>query len=139
MKRSAKEEGLRWLEQAEADLKGGKILLANEVYHLACFIAQQAAEKALKAYLYSQGEELVTEHSVAALCSWAEEYDKDFSLLREEISVLDGFYIPTRYPNGIPGSIPARVYTRKPAEEAIKLAEQTIHFVKERIKREEVP
>jgi HEPN domain-containing protein len=133
MKRKAKDEGKRWLEQAEADLQGCKILLENKVYHLACFVAQQVAEKAVKAYLYAVGEELVTGHSVTALCTWAQDYDKDFASLKEEIAILDGYYIPTRYPNGIPDSIPAKVYTKKPAEEAVKLAERAIKFVKERI------
>jgi len=133
MKRSAKEEGLRWLLQAQADLHGAQVLLDNKVYHLACFIAQQAAEKVLKAFLYSRGEEIVTGHSVAALTTWAEQYDSDFADLRNEISILDGYYIPTRYPNGIPDSIPAKVFTKKPAEEAVWLADKAINFVQQRM------
>ncbi|MBS4021329.1 MAG: HEPN domain-containing protein [Dethiobacter sp.] len=133
MKRSSKEEGLRWLEQAQADLHGAQVLFDNQVYHLTCFIAQQTAEKAVKAFLYARGEEMVTGHSVTALTTWAEQFDSDFAELRNEIAILDGYYIPTRYPNGIPDSIPARVYTKKPAEEALQLAVKAIHFVRERL------
>ncbi len=49
MRRDPKAEGLRWLEQAEADRKGGQLLLEGGSDHLACFIAQQVAEEALKA------------------------------------------------------------------------------------------
>ncbi|MEW6541115.1 MAG: HEPN domain-containing protein [Bacillota bacterium] len=133
MRRSAKEEGLRWLEQAEADLWGAQVLLENRVFHLACFIAQQAAEKAVKAFLYAQGEEMVTGHSVTALTTWAEEYDSGFAELRDEIAILDGYYIPTRYPNGLPDSIPAKVYTGKAAQEAVALARKAAQFVRQRL------
>jgi HEPN domain-containing protein len=44
-------------------------------------------------------------------------------------SVLDGFYIPTRYPNGLPGGIPAEAYPQETAESAVALATQVVGFV----------
>jgi HEPN domain-containing protein len=44
-------------------------------------------------------------------------------------AILDGFYIPTRYPNGVPDSIPARVYTKDAASEAVLLAEEIVKFI----------
>ncbi|MEM1929966.1 MAG: HEPN domain-containing protein [Thermofilaceae archaeon] len=49
------EEGLRWLDQAEADLKTAKDCLKDGNYYAAAFFAQQAAEKALEGFLYSKG------------------------------------------------------------------------------------
>lgn len=135
MKRGPEEEGRRWLEQAEADLYSAQVLLDHDIYHTTCFIAQQAAEKALKAYLYAMGEELVTGHSVAALSTWAGKYDAEFFKLQEEISILDTHYIATRYPNGLPDSIPAKVYTQKAAVEAFTLAKKAIQFVKSKLQR----
>ncbi len=51
-------------------------------------------------------------------------------------SILDGFYIPTRYPNGVPDSIPARVYTKYAATQAVALAEEIVEFVKKKVKLE---
>lgn len=133
MKRDAYTEGLRWLEQAEEDRRGAQVLLDGRVYHLACFVAQQIAEKALKAFLYAQGEEFVVGHSVEALCRWAAEFDTDFEQLRQQIAPLDGYYIPTRYPNGLPDSIPARVYTRTAAEEALRLADLALRLVRTKL------
>ena len=59
MRRDARTEGLRWLEQAEADREGARLLFEGGSYHLACFVAQQVAEKAITAFLYAQGEEFV--------------------------------------------------------------------------------
>jgi len=100
---------------------------------MACFVAQQTAEKALKAYLYAQDEEIVIGHSVEALCRWAAEYDPAFEDLRQEVAPLDGYYVPTRYPNSLPDSIPARVYTATVAKDALRLADRVLVFVQERM------
>lgn len=127
-------EGLRWFEQAEADRKGAQLLFDGESYHLACFISQQVAEKALKAFIYAQGEEFVVGHSVESLSRWAAEYDPDFEKLRQKVALLDGYYIPTRYPNGLPDSIPARVYNRHAAEETMLMADQVLYLVRQKLR-----
>ena len=43
-----------WLSEAEYDLETAVILLENRRYNAACFYAQQAAEKAVKAVLLSR-------------------------------------------------------------------------------------
>jgi HEPN domain-containing protein len=134
MKPDAKSEGLRWLEQAEADRRGVQLLFDGESYHLACFVSQQVAGKALKAFIYAQGEEFVIGHSVEALSRWAAEFDVDFEPLREAVAPLDGYYVPTRYPNGLPDSIPARVYTRRAAEETMRMADQVLHAVQQKLR-----
>ena len=42
---------LDWFKEAKEDLKSAKILARSGQYHHACFHAQQAAEKAVKAAL----------------------------------------------------------------------------------------
>lgn len=129
MKRTPLEEGKRWLDQARADLRGGEVLLTAESYHLACFVAQQVVEKALKAFLYAQGEEFVIGHSVEVLAGQAAEYDPAFEDLRLQVAPLDGYYVPTRYPSSLPDSIPARVFGRHNAEEALALARMALDLV----------
>jgi HEPN domain-containing protein len=126
-------EASRWLEQAGEDLVSAKVVMEAGRYYLVCFLSQQIAEKALKAFLYASGEPLVTGHSVERLAAWAAEYEPEFENLREEISPLDGYYIPTRYPNGLAESIPARVYNRASAEGALHLATQALEQVQTRL------
>jgi HEPN domain-containing protein len=45
-------------------------------------------------------------------------------------SILDGYYVPTRYPNGLPDGIPADVYTQEAALGAVALAEEAVEFVR---------
>ncbi len=130
MRRTPDEEALRWLRQSEADLDAAKYNFEGNIYYLVCFLAQQIAEKALKALIYSQGEEIVIGHSVAMLAERVRNYGIAIDNLADEISVLDGYYIPTRYPNGLPDGIPAQVYNRKSAEDALQLAEKTVEFAK---------
>ena len=134
MRPDRKAEGLRWLEQAEADRHGVQLLFDGGSYHLACFIAQQVAEKALKAFLYAKGEEFVIGHSVESLSRWAAEYDPEFEGVREQVAPLDGYYIPTRYPNGLPESIPARVYNRHAAQDTMQMADVVLQTVRRKIK-----
>lgn len=130
MKRSPDAEGRRWLDQAEEDLDSAHLLMRGGKYYMVCFLAQQIAEKAIKAYIYSKGQEFVIGHSIEELCRQAATRDKSFELLRREVAILDTFYIPTRYPNGLPDSIPARVFTKKSAVEALKLTEKVVTLVK---------
>jgi len=123
MRKDPRSEGWRWLEQAQADLHWARHLNDQGAYYLVCFLAQQAAEKALKAFLYARGEELVLGHSVRQLCQRAAEHDARFQPSLDDWGVLDSYYIPTRYPNGLPDDIPARVYNRQAAEGALALAQ----------------
>lgn len=131
--REPREEGRRWLEQAEEDLKWARHLVHEGAYHIACFLAQQVAEKALKGFLYAQGREIVLGHSVERLCREAAQYDAAFAADAQRWAILDGYYVPTRYPNSLPGSIPAKVYTQEAAAEAVQLAGEVVTVVKERL------
>ena len=67
------------------------------------------------------------------LLKMAETLDKDFSILKEA-KKLDVYYIPTRYPNGLPGDIPSLFYDDPvEVEEAIGLSETVIECVRKKI------
>jgi HEPN domain-containing protein len=131
MRSSPLEEGERWLAQAAEDLRWAGYLAREGGWHLACFLSQQVAEKALKAFLYAQGEEVVLGHSVQRLCAAAARYRPEFADKARRWSLLDGYYIPTRYPNGLPDGIPAHVYTQGAAESAVALAEEAVAWVRQ--------
>lgn len=131
MRRSPLEEGRRWLEQAEADLRWADDLARRGGYHIACFLAQQVGEKALKAFLYAGGAEVVLGHSIERLCAEAAERHADFRERARRWSILDGYYVPTRYPNSLPDSIPARVYTEDAAKDAVRLATEIVDYVRD--------
>jgi len=133
MRSEAIEEGKRWLEQSVEDLKWARDLAERGGYHIACFLAQQVGEKAIKAFLYAQGEEVVLGHSIERLCHSASKFDAEFLNKVKRWSILDGYYVPTRYPNSLPDSIPAKVYTQEAARDAVRLADEIVEFSRNRI------
>ena len=107
-----------WLAQARNDLEWGCASLESGFFSQACFIAQQVAEKALKAVAYHRGAELVKGHSVYAVC-------RELGLngdLEERARLLDQFYIPTRYPDAQPVGAPFQYFSRNQAEQAMDYA-----------------
>ena len=136
MRTSAGTEGMRWLAQAERDLDDARFALSGQRFNLACFLCQQSAEKALKGYLFIKGAEEVWGHSVAELSDDAKYFDKGFAQLKPRVALLDKYYIPTRYPNALPGGIPADAFDEEDARRAISLAEETLRFIKDKIEEE---
>lgn len=132
-KKRAEQEGRRWLEQAQADLAAARWNEQGGFHSVACFWSQQTAERALKAYLYFRGKRRVFGHSVLELAEECARLDPEFGLLSEEIALLDRYFIPTHYPNGLPGGVPAKVYKAKEAQQAIHLAEKTVALVARKI------
>lgn len=133
MKPSTHEEGKRWLAQAERDLDAAGLLSNGKHYNLACFHAQQSAEKAAKGFLYAQGVEEPWGHSVARLLDEAASFDETLGALTTTGALLDKFYIPTRYPNGLPDGIPSAAYSKEEARDAAKKAREIIRAVSLRL------
>jgi len=130
MKSDPMNEARRWLLQAEQDLDDAEFNRSGGRYNVACFLAQQSAEKGLKAYLYSKGAEEVWGHSVAELCKDAQTFDPEFKQLEINAAPLDKYDIPTCYPNALPGGIPSKAFDESDAKNAIRLAKEVINFVK---------
>ncbi|MDP2982671.1 MAG: HEPN domain-containing protein [Candidatus Latescibacter sp.] len=64
MRRNPKDEALRWLAQAEDEYSDAVHLMDGKRFYLSLFLAQQSAEKALKAFMYGKEQEHVFTHSV---------------------------------------------------------------------------
>ncbi|MFQ5934229.1 MAG: HEPN domain-containing protein [Dehalococcoidia bacterium] len=124
-------EAQRWLKQGEADLEGVRVSLQGERYEWACFQAQQAAEKMLKALLYNNGLTSIMTHSLKELLAECVKLHQGLTSLEEEATFLDTFYLTTRYPNSLVGTLtPAEYYGRKDAEKCLSSAESILGAVK---------
>jgi HEPN domain-containing protein len=132
MKREPESEAKRWLLQAKYDLNDADFSFEGERFNLACFLSQQAAEKALKAYLIANKKE-PWGHSVAELCEAASVLDEHFKNIKKRAATLDIYYIPTRYPNGLPGGIPSEAYQNEDAQRALSICNEVIDLVEKKI------
>lgn len=139
MRKPYREESLRWLTQAKDEFQDADELRKRGRFYLALFHFQQAAEKALKAYLYMRVKsvEVLFTHSIGDLLEMAVELDPGFREVARS-KKLDQYYIATRYPNGLPGGIPSRYFDDPmEAEEAMLLAKRVIGMVEGKV--EELP
>lgn len=116
-------EAERWLQTANEDLRAAQALRQEGLYAHACFIAQQCAEKALKAMWYAAGEE-PWGHSIQKLVMQFPDPQAitELQAWTARAAVLDKFYIPTRYPNGLPDLTPGQSYFLHDADQAIEYA-----------------
>lgn len=120
-----------WFEQAEADLRAADLSATGGAYEWACFQAQQAGEKALKAFLYSQGLTSIVTHSLRRLLRECQTLDPSFAELADAGRLLDQHYIPTRYPSGLDEEVPpARYYEKGDAETCLRSARSILARVK---------
>lgn len=134
MKKDKITEAKNWLAQAKIEFQDGVELEARGRFYLALYLYQQAAEKALKAFLYFKGEEELFTHSVKDLIDIAGHYDQDFIKIRSTKD-LDRYYIPTRYPNSLAGNVPAEFFDKPDeCESAQRLARQVLDLVEEKMK-----
>ncbi len=135
MKKDKKTEARNWFAQAYTEFEDAFDLEKRGRFYLALFLYQQAAEKALKAFLFLKGEEELFTHSVKELISIAAAYHKDFEKVKLAKD-LDRYYISTRYPNSLAGNVPAEFFDHpEECERAQKLAKGVIELVEEKIKQ----
>ena len=126
-------EGARWLRQAQQDLLDAQFNREGGRHNLACFLCQQAAEKALKAYLYHRGAEDVWGHSLIDLCEDAKIFEMFFDTIKSEARQLDKYHEITRYPGYLPGGISSDAFDDNDSERALYLSGVVVDFVKERL------
>lgn len=110
--------GERWLLQAEDDYEWGVDSLKMGHFPQACFVAQQVAEKALKAIAYKRGAKVIKSHSILELVTSL----KINGSLLSAAKLLDQYYITPRYPDSLPSGIPADFFSKDQAEDALKLS-----------------
>jgi HEPN domain-containing protein len=94
-----------WWDQGERDLRHARHSLEDGDYEWSAFASQQAAEKALKALILSQGGE-PWGYSISGLVEALPPGIATVPDLMETANRLDKHYIPARYPNGFAAGYP---------------------------------
>jgi len=117
----------RWLDFANIDLQMAELAFNAEFYSQTCFHGQQCVEKMLKGVLVHIGQNPPQIHSIGKLLQLlppghAQTFDKD-------LPIFDDFYIPTRYPDALPGMLPEGLPGKEDAERALSLAHSTAAIV----------
>ena len=122
----------QWLQKADHDLlsaerllRGDPPLLDTAVYH-----CQQAAEKALKAYLAFKDVPFEKIHDLTVLAEQCRQIDSTFGQLMDIAETLTPYATAFRYPGDILEP------EESDTEESVKLANRVLNFVLERMPEE---
>jgi len=120
-----------WLLKAGNDLKAAKAIF--EYYEepptdTICYHCHQVAEKTLKGYLIFQEITFHKIHDLIALLNLCLVKDKTLDILREDIEILNQYYIETKYPPDMP-----IVYPKEEAREAVDKAKIIFNTIKDKM------
>jgi len=122
----------KWLDFAREDLHMAQLAMGESLFNQVCFHAQQAAEKILKALIIAKGVLPPKTHKLSDLLGISIVVVPED--LRRRLLLLDRYYIPTRYPDALPGSLVMERPDHTDAEEALSVAaELEVWALKERI------
>lgn len=120
MKKARLELAREWFDRADEELEYAKAGFKETQYApLACFLAQQIAEKYLKGFLIAHGVEPPRTHVLTALLKACVDIIGSLEELAETCRTLEQYYIPTRYPGDFPAS-----YSASEASAALSAAEK---------------
>ncbi|OGZ53984.1 MAG: hypothetical protein A3H64_03900 [Candidatus Ryanbacteria bacterium RIFCSPLOWO2_02_FULL_45_11c] len=119
-----------WFFRGEEDIVLIRLILkeGNSLPNLACFHAQQAAEKYLKGFLAYHDLHARKVHSIKELLEDCEQVDNSFSQLQKDADFLSQFYTETRYADDY------IEFSREDAEKAFEVATRIKDFVLDKIK-----
>lgn len=121
-----------WLAQAVRDLEQARDSASSGRHEWACFAAQQAAEKAVKALHLHLGQDIWGHVVAKLLVELASKVNVPPDLV-DKARVLDNYYIPARYPNSHPAGAPFEHYGPLQSEGAIRYATEIIEFVRSKM------
>lgn len=116
------EQHKQWLIYAEDDLRFAEVGLKENFYTQVCFHAQQTIEKCLKGTLIALNRTYPKSHNLLELAKRLPELPlKDYY---ESLIIIDGYYIPIRYPDATPGGKPSGAPDKDEASAALDTAKK---------------
>jgi HEPN domain-containing protein len=132
-KRDAIREARRWQLQAENDLAYAEVGLRAGYAAQTCFMAQQIAEKALKAVALARGDRQARGHSCAKLGARIASEIRELEQMGPQLLELDQYYVPARYPNGVPSGAPFEAYSIEQARGALRIGADIVRLTRARL------
>jgi len=122
-----KPETVEWVDKAEGDWRvvQREMTAADPVWNVVCFLAQQCAEKYLKAFLEENNTAFGKTHDLVVLLNSTAGHLPELDSLRGQLAHLTTFGIATRYPGA--------QADRKAAENALTTGERVRTVVRAKL------
>ena len=120
----------RWFNKAQEDELSAQSILAHRdgAPSVVCFLSQQIAEKCLKSLVIFFDMELEKVHDLIKLYSLVENKIPEMADIKEELKLLNRYYIETRYVGDYPE------FSWNDAGKAFESAIKIKNFVLDKIK-----
>lgn len=99
------------------------------------FSQPAGTEKILKAFLKSRGVLPPKIHNLLELLDMCKIEDNSFETLQEGCEYLGRFYIPSRYPDALPGNLPEGLPDLDDAKKAFEFSQDILGFVRKKLEK----
>ncbi|MGB9902918.1 HEPN domain-containing protein [Methanothrix sp.] len=135
MEEAKRKEVRQWLIKSQRDLGSARRLMEGDETYLdvAVYHCQQAAEKAIKAYLAYRNTTFEKTHNLVALLAFCLPLDPTFEQWKEAAKILTPYATEFRYPGDVLEP------ERREAEQALAQAEALVNFIVRRLPEEVRP
>lgn len=125
------DDAQRWLDEARTDFETARYLLDGGRYNTCAFMAQQTAEKALKALLRLRGENGWGHNLEDLAARLVQIMPSILPAVIQAAQDLKEHYTRSRCPDTMESGIPSRVYTREMAEQTLAWALTVLDYVEQ--------
>lgn len=116
-----------WVAFAREDKRMAELAYGDGIWNQACFHVQQCVEKLLKAALARQQAPIPQIHRLSDLLDRVDPVTRQaLTYLGPRIRSLDRFYVPTRYLDALPGTLPEGLPDQPKAAAALDLATEVM-------------
>ena len=131
-------ESKGWIIKAWRDLEAMRRVTSVKppLYDVAVYHCQQAAEKAITAFLVHHGKSYNRTHDVGLLVDLAREIDETFESLSDAADLLTPFATQFRYPNLI---VRNRTNTERILKKPLRNAQAIYDFVLDHLPKDSKP
>lgn len=119
-----------WFSKADEEELVCEIILKQKIgASVLCFHSHQIVEKYLKGFLTFKGRDFEKIHDLIRLVGIVKEFIPEIKNFQKELSLLNRYYIETRYPGDAPEG-----FSWQEAETAFGVAKQIKNFILDKIK-----
>lgn len=125
------EEGNLWLDQADGELRAARVMAQTGYWWQVCRLSHLTAELSLKAVAYYRGDQRSWGHLLDLLLDNVTETFPKLKTLSPDALLLNGYHVPTLYPDASPNGPPLEKYGKEEATEALEAAERVFAAARE--------
>lgn len=116
------------------DLLMAALAFEESLWNQVCFHSHQAVEKSLKRLVAHEGSLPPRTHRLTNLSKSLEDRYPSLKESADDLLVLENYYIPSRYPDATPGSLPEGLPGLEDARRALAAAQRVSEFVRQTVR-----